>query len=120
MVRPSAPTRGAAPAAYSAPAPGICYTDKDGRHAIPTLRRKPLEPQEYDELLRTLVEIARRQQASLDRHDVRGEQHDARLERQDAIIERLTAAIERLDATQARIETLLARMIPHTENGRDA
>ena len=39
---------------------------------------------------------------------------------QTAINERLTAAIERLDVTQARIETLLARMIPPSENGREA
>jgi len=42
------------------------------------------------------------------------------MQRQDTINERLTAAIERLDTTQARIETLLARMIPHGENGREA
>ena len=41
-------------------------------------------------------------------------------QRQDTINERLTAAIERLDVTQARIETLLARMIQHGENGREA
>jgi hypothetical protein len=35
-------------------------------------------------------------------------------------IERIDAAIERLDVTQARIETLLARMLPQSENGRDA
>jgi hypothetical protein len=34
--------------------------------------------------------------------------------------ERLTAAIERLDTTQARIETLLARISPQHDNGRDA
>ena len=39
---------------------------------------------------------------------------------QSTINERLTAAIERLDVTQARIETLLARMLPQSENGRDA
>jgi len=33
---------------------------------------------------------------------------------------RLTAAIERLDVTQARIETLLARIIPQSQNGREA
>ena len=27
---------------------------------------------------------------------------------------------ERLEITQARIETLLTRMLPHSENGRDA
>jgi hypothetical protein len=42
------------------------------------------------------------------------------MQRQDIINERLTAAIERLDVTQARIETLLARMIPPSENGREA
>jgi hypothetical protein len=41
--------------------------------------------------------------------------------------QRLTLAIERIDRTlahvkitQARIETLLARMIRHEDNGRDA
>jgi hypothetical protein len=42
------------------------------------------------------------------------------IQEQRDINERLTAAIERLDTTQARIETLLARMIPQGENGRDA
>ena len=46
-------------------------------------------------------------------------QHETN-QRQDAINERLTAAIERLDVTQARIETLLARMLPQSENGREA
>jgi len=58
-----------------------------------------MEPQEYDEILRTLVRIAAPQ---------------------DTINERLTAAIERLDVTQARMETLLARLLPPSENGRDA
>lgn len=43
-----------------------------------------------------------------------------RNEHQDTLNERLAAAIERLDVTQARIETLLARMIPPSENGREA
>ena len=42
------------------------------------------------------------------------------MHRQDTLNERLLAAIERLDVTQARIETLLARMLPQSENGRDA
>jgi hypothetical protein len=58
-----------------------------------------LEPQEYDEIIRHLVRIAAHQ---------------------DTINERLTTSIERLDATTARIETLLARMIRHEDNGRDA
>ena len=57
-----------------------------------------MEPQEYDEILRTLVRIAAHQ---------------------DTINERLTAAIERLDATQARMETLLARMLRPEPNGQD-
>ena len=42
------------------------------------------------------------------------------MQRQDTINDRLTAAIERLDVTQARIGTLLARMLPTGENGREA
>ena len=42
------------------------------------------------------------------------------MQRQDTLNERLTSAIERLDTTQARIETLLARMIRHEDNGREA
>jgi hypothetical protein len=42
------------------------------------------------------------------------------MQRQDTVNDRLTAAIERLDVTQARIETLLARMLPTGENGREA
>jgi hypothetical protein len=45
---------------------------------------------------------------------------DGYLAQQATVNERLTAAIERLDVTQARMETLLARMLPQTENGRDA
>jgi len=47
--------------------------------------------------------------------------------KQDGLNERLTLAIERIDRTlahveitQAHIETLLARMIRHEDNGRDA
>jgi len=54
---------------------------------------------EYDGIIRTLVQIAAHQ---------------------DTINERLTGAIERLDITQARIETLLARMLRHEDNGREA
>jgi hypothetical protein len=42
------------------------------------------------------------------------------MQRQDTLNERLTTAIERLDVTQARIETLLARVLPPSENGREA
>jgi hypothetical protein len=60
----------------------------------------------HDEILRSLTAMLVRM--------------DGYLARQDTINERLTAAIECLDTTQARIETLLARMIPTADHGRDA
>jgi hypothetical protein len=68
---------------------------------------------EFDEMLRTLVRIAARQ--DLINADIR-----TSIQEQRAINERLTTAIERLDVTQARIETLLARMLPSGENGQEA
>ena len=65
-----------------------------------------MEPQEYDEIIRTLVRIAAHQETI---------NQDQR-----TLNERLVVAIERLDTTQARIETLLAHMIRSTENGQDA
>ena len=41
-------------------------------------------------------------------------------ERQVAINHDIQRTLDRLEITQARIETLLARMIRHEENGRDA
>ena len=79
-----------------------------------------MEPQEYDDMLRTLLRITVQQDAI--NQDIRAciqEQRDFNRQ-QSAINERLTAAIERLDVTQARIETLLARMLPQSENGREA
>jgi hypothetical protein len=59
-------------------------------------------------------------------HDINEELRAAN-QRHDAINERLTVAIEELKGinqdvktTLARIETLLARMIRHEDNGRDA
>ena len=72
-----------------------------------------MELQEYDEIMRTLVRIAARQEVIND--DIR-----TSIQAQRGINERLTAAIERLDVTQARIEILLARIIPAGENGREA
>ena len=72
-----------------------------------------MDQSECDELPRTLVRIAARQDLIND--DIR-----TSIQEQRAINERLTVAIERLDITQARIETLLARMIPQNENGREA
>jgi hypothetical protein len=72
-----------------------------------------MDQAEFDEMLRTLVRIAAHQDSI--NADIR-----TSIQEQRAINERLTAAIERLDVTQARIETLLARMLPQSENGREA
>jgi hypothetical protein len=75
---------------------------------------------EYDEMLRYLVAAIQHQGTIND--DLRTCIHEQREfnRQQSTINDRLTAAIERLDVTQARIETLLARLLPHSENGWDA
>jgi hypothetical protein len=76
-----------------------------------------------------------------DEHDERLRQHEEMIQglarissAQQDINQRLTLAIERIDqtlahqaefnsdvrTTLARVETLLARMLPQSENGRDA
>lgn len=72
-----------------------------------------MEPNEYDEMLRTLVRIAAHQETIND--DLR-----AMLRNHDAILRNHDAMLARLDTTQARIETLLTRMIRQQDNGRDA
>jgi uncharacterized protein VirK/YbjX len=79
-----------------------------------------VEPQEVDTIIRHLAAaIAKQDTINADLRTCIQEQRDFN-HQQLTINERLTAAIERLDMTQARIETLLARMLPHGENGRDA
>jgi hypothetical protein len=77
-------------------------------------------PQEYDDLLRTLVRTLAHQESI--NQDLRASITELRKfnRQQTGINERLTAAIERLDTTQARIETLLARLIRSEHNGREA
>ena len=72
-----------------------------------------MEPQEYDEIIRHLVRIAAHQ-------DTINERLTASIERLDASIERIDRTLAHVEITQARIETLLARMIRHEDNGRDA
>ena len=79
-----------------------------------------MEPQEYDEIIRTLVRIAAHQETI--NEDVR-----ASIQEQRDINQRLTLAIERIDRTlahveitQARMETLFARVFRPQENGQDA
>ena len=80
----------------------------------------PLEPQEVDTIIRHLAAaIAKQETINTDLRTCIQEQQEFN-RKQGTINERLTAAIERLDVTQARIETLLARMLPTGENGREA
>ena len=79
-----------------------------------------MEPQEVETIIRHLAAaIAQQGTINADLRTCIEEQRE--FNRQQGVInERLTAAIERLDVTQARIETLIARMLPQSENGRDA
>ena len=72
-----------------------------------------MEPQEYDEILRTLVRIAVHQET------INQDQRTLN-ERLVAAIERIDHTLAGVDITQARIETLLARMIERSDNGKDA
>jgi hypothetical protein len=71
-----------------------------------------MEPQEYDEILRSLVRIAVHQDTINDRLT-------ASIERIDVAIDRIDRTLAHVEITQARVETLLARMIRHEDNGRD-
>ena len=78
-----------------------------------------MEPQEYDEMLRTLVRIAAHQETiNADVRAMLGHQ-ETHLARLDHAIERIDHAIERIDLTMARLETLITRMTQQGENGRD-
>jgi hypothetical protein len=86
-----------------------------------------VEPQEYDEIIRTLVRIAAHQETiNEDLHASIQAQGDINQAQRD-INQRLTLAIERIDRTlahveitQARIETLFARVFRPQDNGQDA
>ena len=72
-----------------------------------------MDPQEYDEIIRTLVRIAAQQETI--NEDLR-----ASIQELKAFNARQVEINTRLEITQGRIETLLARMIRHEDNGRDA
>jgi hypothetical protein len=61
---------------------------------------------EYDDMMRRMLAIVVKM--------------DTVIDEQRGINARLVEAIERLDITQARIETLLTRVLPPAENGREA
>ena len=74
-----------------------------------------------------LENLVRRLAALVVKLDERNERFDDWIARQDALNDRLTGAIERIDRTLAQVamtqgdmQRLLARMIPPSENGRDA
>jgi len=75
---------------------------------------------QHDEILRSLA-------AMLAVQHEKNQSYDTIIQEQRQMNQRLTLAIERIDRTlahveitQARVETLLARMIQHEDNGRDA
>jgi len=72
-----------------------------------------VEPQEYDEMLRTLVRIAAHQET------INQDQWTITQELREFNARQLEIN-QRLEVTQARIEALLARMIPQGENGAEA
>ncbi len=65
-----------------------------------------MEPQEYDEIIRHLVRIAAH--------------HDTINEDQRAFNRQLIEINQDIKTTLADIKTLLARMIRHKDNGREA
>ena len=81
----------------------------------------------HEERFRQHEEILRSLTAMLAAQHEKNQSYDTIIQEQREMNQRLTLAIERIDRTlahveitQARIETLLARMIRHGENGRDA
>jgi len=76
--------------------------------------------EDHEERFRQHEDILRSLTAMLVEQRTMNQRFEGYVQEQRTINERLAAAIERLDVTQARIETLLARMLPQSENGRDA
>lgn len=65
-----------------------------------------MDSQEYDEIIRRLVQIVAHQ--------------DTINENLREIIQQQVGINQQLEITQARVETTLARMLRHEENGRHA
>ena len=78
-----------------------------------------MEPHDYDDMLARLVQLAEQQGGINERLTAAIERQEARLDQHADQLRRLTTIQERQELTLARIETLLARMIPQGENGRD-
>ena len=72
-----------------------------------------MEPQEYDEILRTLVRIAAHQ-------DTINEGLRESIQELRESTRQQVAINQAVQTTQARIETLLARMLRTDTNGQDA
>ena len=79
-----------------------------------------MEPHDYDDILARLVQLAEQQGGINERLTAAIERQEARLDQHADQLRRLTTIQERQELTLARIETLLARMIPQGDNGRDA
>jgi hypothetical protein len=79
-----------------------------------------LEPHAAETIIRSLAAaIAKQDTINTDLRTCIEEQREFNRQH-GAINERLAAAIERLDVTQACIETLIARLLPQSENGWEA
>ena len=72
-----------------------------------------MENDEYHDMVRRLTAMMVQQ------HEWNGQQAQLN-ERLTLAIERIDRTLAGLEITQARIETLLTRMLPQSENGREA
>lgn len=79
-----------------------------------------MEENEYHDITRRLVAMMANQDKINDRLTASIERLDTHVERIDTAIERIDTAIEGINTTLARVEILIARMIPQSENGREA
>lgn len=89
-----------------------------------------MEPQDYDSLetqlrrlaaiVAPLAETVNQQDARLARLDVLIAQHADRMTHLETLLQNQETINQGVQTTLARIETLLARMIPQGENGREA
>jgi phenylalanyl-tRNA synthetase beta subunit len=72
-----------------------------------------MDNDEYHDMVRRLTAMMVQQ------HEWNGQQAQLN-ERLTLAIERIDRTLAGLEITQARIETLIARMLPQSENGREA
>jgi len=79
-----------------------------------------MEPAEYDEMLRRIMVLTVSMGEMLQRHDQHLERLDASIVELKEFNRQQVEINADVRTTLARLETLLARMIPPSDNGRDA